>query len=184
LQNFAKAIDVTVINNRINLPSSIGKGYMQLEELPNGLLTLYNSFTLNTELHFERLYSDEEMYMLRFEHIKVDGSLVTKIDDEYYRETGNERKSVYLTCSLFNLGYFATRGSSTKTVTIQLSREWMAKYLKMETYDQLLHEYLSLKTASLLFEPLDGEYQLILDEISAMNEDHPAHIAMINNKLM
>jgi AraC-like DNA-binding protein len=180
----AKALDVNVVNNRLTFPSSLGKGYMHAEELPNGLLTLYNNFTLNTELHFERTFSDEEMYTLRFEHIKVDGSLVTKIDDEYYREMRDERKSVYLTCSLFNLGYFASKGSSTNTVSIQLTRDWMAKYLKMETYDLLLNEYLSLKTASLLFEPLDGEYQMILDEIAEMNEDHPAHKAMINNKVM
>jgi AraC-like DNA-binding protein len=184
IREMADAMHVPVYDNRVDFPKEIASGYMRVDELPDGLLTLCINNQLNTELHFERTDSEEERYMLRFEHLTFKRPLLTKIDDETVKNDEGERKTVYLTCSMIPFGYYAPKGTTTNSVLIELSREWLGKYLRMDTYDELLKEYLRLKTASLLFEPLDGEYQLMLDEIAELDKDHPAYDAQLQNRIL
>ena len=41
LDEFALALQMQVIDNRIKLPEHVGKGYFAVEELPNGLQNFY-----------------------------------------------------------------------------------------------------------------------------------------------
>ena len=184
LQEFADALKVPVADNKITLPEYFGTGNFAVEELPNGLLVLIINYRLNIQLHYERPASDEEVYFLRFETITSIKKLTTKIDNETVNEEETERSLVYLTCSLFDLGFTASAGTHTRALSIQLPREWLAKYLRMETYDTILEEYLSLKTAALLAEPRNAAYSIILDELKSMDTDHPAIRTIAHNRIM
>jgi AraC-like DNA-binding protein len=184
LPEFALALNTPVINNRITLPAYFGNGYFAVEELPNGLLVLIIDYTLNTSLEFERIKSDEEYYSLRFETIRSTKEMVTRIEGDSFTEQYHERSIVYLTCSLFDLGYTASEGTYTRALSIQLPREWLARYMQMETYDTILEEYLSLKTASLLLEPVEAKYKIILDELKTPDLGHPAIRTIAHNRIM
>jgi AraC-like DNA-binding protein len=67
---------------------------------------------------------------------------------------------------------------------IQFDRAWLARYLQMDTYDHILQQYLSLKTNAIDVEYLDADYMRAMDEIEEIEADHPAHITMINNRIM
>jgi AraC-like DNA-binding protein len=184
LQELAVALGVQVVSNRVSVPANVGTGSFSLIELPNGLLVIFIDYQLNTDLVFERPASREEMYTLRFERIRHIKKLTTKINDDSYTETQPERSIVYLTCSLFDLGFTSSAGTQTTALSIQLPRNWLAKYLKMDTYETILEEYLSLKTATLLAEPINAAYINVLDELKSMDMDHPALRTIANNRIM
>lgn len=184
MAELASALGVSVVNNRVSFPEHIGSGYFDLLELPNGLQVMISNYRLNTALCFERPSFKEEVYALRFETIRSPKKITIKIDGDSFTEDSPERSVVYLTCSLFEMGYLASAGTYANTVSIQLTADWMAKYLHMETYDSILSEYLSLKTGALLSEPQVAAYTIILDELKTLNLEHPAAKTIASNRVM
>ncbi len=184
LREFAEVLQVNSEGDRIVFPPGIAKGFMQVEELANGLLVMISDYCMNSNIYYERTNTEEEYYFLRFEHITSGTYLVTKIEGEEYREQHKERASVYLMCSLMDVGFAVGKGTDAQMIAVQFPREWLAKYLQLETYDNILHHYLALKTKALLFEPLDAEYRRILKELREFDISHPAHSTMLNNRIM
>jgi AraC-like DNA-binding protein len=184
LGEFSQALQVKLLGNRLVFPPHIADGFLQVEELANGLLVMISDFSMNSNLDFERNNTEEEFYFLRFEHTMSGNYLVTKIEGEEFREQHMERARVFLTCSLMDVGFAIGRGTDTQAIAVQFSREWLAKFLKMETYDKILQHYLALKTKALLFEPLDAEYRRILKEIRELDISHPTHSTILHNRIM
>ncbi|MEJ7768576.1 MAG: AraC family transcriptional regulator [Chitinophagaceae bacterium] len=183
-QAFAVQMGTRVINNRFLVPSDIGDGYVQQADMINGISAFIMNFTLHTDMHFEQSKSVEELYSLRFEESFVKEALITQIDSEYHKDSRAVHNSAYLVCNYFDLGYFFSKGSHVKCVTLQLTKEWLAKYLQMEVYDEIVQQYVSLKTASLHIEPLDAEYKRLLVDIIDSNQSHPSHVAALENRMM
>lgn len=181
---FAQKMGTRVINNRFIVPSAIGDGYVQQADLLNGMSVFIMNFTLHTDMHFEQSKSDEELYALRFEESYINQSLITQIDGEYVKDSRSIHNSAYLVCSYFDLGYFFSKGSHVKCITIQMTKKWLGKYLKMEIYDEIVQQYLSLKTASLHMESLDAEYKRVMLEIIELNDSHPTHVTIMENRTM
>ena len=184
LEEFAGALQTKIANNRLTLPPHFGTGFLAVEELPNGLLVLIIDYRLNTDLIFERLHSNEEAYSLRFETIHSTKEMITLIGNDSLAEQNDVRSIVYLTCSLFDLGYTASAGTYTRALSIQLPKKWLAKFLRMETFDAILEEYLSLKTATLLLEPIQANYKVILDELKGLDLTHPLIRTIAHNRIM
>ncbi len=184
IEEFAKAVNVPVVNGRIDMPESLATGYIQVETLPNGLLAMEMNYTFNADFNFERPSSEEEFYTLRFENIQISKRYITKIGDEYRSDDMETKASVYLMCSLFDLGYIIQKGTQVNCIMVEFDREWMAKYLKMDSYEAILQHYLALKTTALDMEQLDADYRQAMDDIQQMNSDHPAHVTMIHNRIM
>lgn len=173
-----------MVNNHFNVPSSIGSGYVQLIDLPNGSSAFIMNFTLHVDMHYEQSKTPKEIYSLCFEETAVPHSLTTQIDGEFQKDTRPSHDSVYLVCSYFDLGYFFSKGTHVKCITIQMSREWLGKYLRMEIFDEILQHYISLKTASLHMERLDSEYKRVMNDVISIEADHPAHVTLVQNRLM
>lgn len=173
-----------IINNRFIIPQAIGSGYVQLIDLPNESAALIMNFTLNTDIHYEESQSAQELYSIRFEDNYVPDSLTTQIDGDYKNDQRAMHASVYMASSFFDLGYFFSKGTHLRCITVQLETQWMNKYLEMELFESILGRYLSLKTASLNIEPLDAEYRKILSEIIQVAKDSPTHVTSIQNLIM
>lgn len=184
LKQFATANHLMIVNDRITIPPSLGKGYLQLEPLPNGLKVLIMDFTLNTDLYFERPPGTREFYTLRSRKADIKGSLVTEIDNESVEEASGIHKSLYLTSSFFDLSVFLTKGSHLSSIQIELTKEWMATYFRMSVYDDILKEYLRLKVQMLDAVIMDADYSTTQEEILSINREHPAEKAILQNRLM
>lgn len=106
---FAKEMGANIINNRFQVPSSIGVGYVQIVDLPNLLSAFIMNFTLHTNMHYEQSKTNEERYSLRFEESQVLHSMTTQIDGEYLKDSRSSHDSVYLVCSFVDLGFFSLK---------------------------------------------------------------------------
>ena len=181
---FADQMGTQFIDNKITVPSSVGSGYVQLLNLPNDLQAFVMNFTLNTDMHFEQSQSDHDLYSLRFEDSHVSESFTTQIDSEIVKDVRSIHSAVYLAYSIFDLGYIVKKGSTMRCITVQLQKEWLAKYLQMDIYGDIVQQYLSLKTASLDLETLDTDYKKNMSEVIEIDKDHPTHMVAIQNRIM
>ncbi len=171
-------------DGRLNIPASLGTGYLQLEQLPNGLNVLIMNYCLNDDLYYERPPGSREFYTLRSREITVTDSMITSIDHEELKELVGLHKSLYLTSSLFDLSFFVTENTPVAVIHIELNKEWMAKYLHMNVYDDILHEYLSMKIKMLDAVIMDADYSEAHSDILNIDKTHPAEVTILQNRIM
>jgi AraC-like DNA-binding protein len=175
----------TVKNNRAEVNSPIVSGYHQYEKLPNGIELHIYEYVFNEETYVHRIKSKEEHYILRFEKYDFPGEFITGIDDETIKESAGKRSSVYLTSTLFDLSYRSPAGLKATGININLSPDWMAKYIGIANSEEVLNQYIRLKSVSYNMEILDREYNKYLDEImDSSQREHPLYIARLENQVM
>ncbi len=184
LKAFVEQMHTKFLNDKIVIPSAVGHGYIQLLSLPNDLQGFIMNSKLNTDMYYEQSQSDSGLYSLRFEDSVVPKSFITQIDGESVTDNRHLHSSVYLASSIFDLSYSVQKGTVMRCITIQLEKEWLGKYFRMEILEDVMQHYLSLKTASLNVESLDYEYKKLMSEVIELDRDHPTHMASIQNKIM
>ena len=183
-QQFVDTFGTAPVNDRLELPASVGEGYLQLEQLPIGLNVLIMNYRLYDDLYYERPPGSKEFYTLRSREITVTDKMVTTIDNEELKEAPGFHKSLYLTSSLFDISFFVSKNTPVEAIHIELTSEWMAKYLHMNVYDDILHEYLSLKIKMLDAVIMDADYSKAHAEILHLNKNHPAEVTILHNRIM
>lgn len=185
LEELATSLSAKYQDGVLTLPAQIGEGTLRALELPNGLWSLLQHVKLNVDFHLERpAHQDEVFYTVRFEEVEVAKKFTTSIDGEVHETTADRVAHVFLTCSIHELEYILPKGTGLKSISIRMSREWLARYLQMDTYDSILQAYLALKTEALHIEPLDAVYKQAMEEIWATENAHPAFPTIIHNRLM
>lgn len=184
LTDLAAALHVNIRNERLIFPSGVADGYFELLELPNGLQAMLIDYTGNQEIYLQRTRSQEEFYTLRLDEMDISESFLVRIDNDYVKQPAHNRSAVFLTSSLFDLSYLGSPGTHVKAINILMSREWVARYLGLNTVDDLLRKYLALKTASLNFEPMDAEYRQLISDIQETDRNDPLWLAKAETRIM
>lgn len=169
IEDFAAAFHAKLINNTIQLPSAAGTGSMHYYKLPNGLQLLISNFILQQDLTIKRLKAEQEYYQLYLVE-NTHGSITNiEIEQDNYRHYNPNFASVALRSSLFDSEIFISKGTNVNVVNMVFSKDWLARYLKLQDSDDLLKKYLSLKTAKLLFVALDLQYKQLAEEIFSLS---------------
>jgi AraC-like DNA-binding protein len=172
-------------NNRAEINSKICSGYLQYEKLPNGIELHIYEYTFHDQTYIRRIKSKREHYILRFEKYTFPGEFVTEIDDESIKESAGKRAAVFLTNTFFDLSYLAPPGVKATGINMNLSPEWMAKYTGLTNNEEVLNQYIRLKSASYNMEVLDREYNKYLDGImDDSQKEHPLYITRLENSVM
>ena len=172
-------------DGKMNIPDGYGKGYLKAISLPNQLQALLFDFTLNADIFLNRIKSAKEYYTLNFDEIDIANNITIKLGKDFISKDAHLRSAVLLTSSLFDFGYIGRNGTAARGVHILISREWMSTYLGMLKKDKVIEKYISLKTASVNFEPLDAEYRHLLNEILVGDDTiNPMRKVVIQNRIM
>jgi AraC-like DNA-binding protein len=184
LHDLANYAGVPVINNTLQLPPSIGTGYIKVIELANGLQVLINECIITEEVHFSREPAISESYTLRFDEVKNLKALTLQIDNDKVNEEAEFYSGAFLTNSLFGFSYTANAGIEDRCINIYFTAEWLKNYGGISAADPAFAAYLTLKTASFNFEVLNFEYRTLMEEVFEIKDDHPMQKVMLQNRLM
>lgn len=184
LHDLAKYAGVPVINNILQLPASIGTGYIKVIELANGLQVLINECIITEDVHFNREPALDESYTLRFDEVKNLKALTLQIDNDKVNEEAEFYSGAFLTNSLFGLSYTANAGIEDRCINIYFTADWLKNYGGISASDPAFAAYLSLKTATFNFEVLNFEYRTLMEEVFEIKDDHPMQKVMLQNRLM
>lgn len=174
----------TVENNTLYLPEFIGKGYLKSIDLPNGLQALVGDFTLNQDLLIERSKNNMEFYVFICDRVTNNRKLYVDVDQDRMESAGTEVAAMYLLSFLSDLNQFATAGTSLSSIRVIISREWLARYLKIDQLDNVLQRYLSLKAKSIHIREMDFETRILMNDILNPADISPVGTAYVQNRIM
>lgn len=184
LQGLAALVKSELVEGRLNLPASLGKGYIQVIELPNGLQALVSDMTLAQDFLIERSKSSTEYYVLNCDIVTNNRKLYVDVDDDRMERKGDDLSVMYLLSFLSDMNQFATAGTNFSSVKVLISREWLAQYLRIEQLEQVLQRYLALKARSVHIREIDYETRVLMNEILHPDENSPVGAAYFQNRLM
>jgi AraC-like DNA-binding protein len=185
LQGLAQKLNTPIVNDRIVFPKEYGEGYYKIVHLPNGIQAGLIDITLNSDWFIYRhQQSEKEYYILRFDEITVPGTLIISIADEKVTEKNVTTSMAYLISSVFDWSYHGTAGSQLRGVTVIFHKEWLAQYLDLESTEDVLSKYISMKADKLHMEPLDAQYRQWMQTIFESEEDNPLRTTIIQNRIM
>lgn len=183
MQEMAARMGVKVKDDTIIIPHDLADGYFKFIPLTNGLQCILFDFTLNQDIYVQRKTSEEEFYIVRFDEVAISDSLMIKIDNDYTWEGKQNRASVFLTSSLYDFAYQASKGTRIKSINVLITREWLDQYLDIESMDKVFEKYLQLKTASYNFAPFDIEYRALFNEVMD-GGDEIMQRSILENRIM
>ena len=183
LANMAQQMNAKIKDDTLIIPENIASGYFKCLILANGLQCMLSDYTLNTDVYIQRLRTDEEFYVLRFDEMDIPETLMVKIDNDYTWEEKQNRASVMLTSSLYDFAYQASKNTIVKSINVLITREWLKQYLDIATMDKVLQKYLQLKTASYNFAPFDVEYRALFNEVMEGGDDIMKR-SILENRIM
>jgi AraC-like DNA-binding protein len=184
LHDLAKFAQVPVVNNTIQLPESMGTGYVKAVELANGLQVLINETIITIDVHFSREPATDESYTLRFDEVKNMKTLMVKIEEDQLNEDELIYSGAFLTNSLVDFSYTASAGTEDRGINIYFTAAWLKNHVGISSDDEVFKKYLSLKTTMLNFEVLNFEYRELMEDIFEIRDDLPMQKVMLQNRVM
>lgn len=184
LEGFASVVGAVIQDDRFNFPQKIGSGYIRLLSLPEGLQAVVSDYELKEEIVVSRIGASVEVYNLRFEEIFVPGNITIEIQDEKIKESDKVHAGAKLYSTLFNTSYTLSPGTRLKNISILITKEWMKSHLGIQSTDEVLQQYLAIKSAGFNFEPFDAEYRTLFNEVLEEQKDNPLEKVFLQNRIM
>lgn len=177
-------LNAEIKNNRLELPDSFGKGYLELIELPNGLQALVSSMEYHQDVLYSRKHKDDYYFVLHFNDMQLSGAINFTMQGKELRDENQYRAGAALTSSLFEMSYTVKAGSIAKSINVLLKKDWLATYLDHGDVMKMLANYIMLKNTLIHPEPFDAEYRMLFDEIFDFNNTAPLQSMMVKNRIM
>jgi AraC-like DNA-binding protein len=184
MSDLARRLQVPVENSQIVFPEQIASGTLVFVKLPNGIHVNIVDCLMKQDWFICRRKIREEFYILRFHELTIPDTLEIHIGSERLKETHTTRAIAYLTNTLSDWAYLATKGTVYKGIDILFNASWLAGYLGIEDIDDVLSTYLALQMENVHTEPLDSEYRRLMQEITDVQAGDPMRLAIIQNRIM
>ena len=144
LQYYAEVFNGRIKNNKLQLPSEVGEGFIKLIELPNGLQGLVSDYTVHQDLLLNRTKINKDYFTLRFDEVTIPEAAPVETDSEILADISPVRSAVFLGSTKFDWMFLSTKGTRVKGVNILFSKEWLEQFLEVESVGDLIKKYLSL----------------------------------------
>lgn len=184
LQYFADVLKSKIKNNTLHLPLDIGDGFMKLIELPNGLHGVISDYTVNQDLLLKRTKINKDFYTLRFDEVITPDTTAAENFSNLPADINRVKTAVFLGSTKFDWLFLSEKGTRVKGVNILFSKEWLEKFLEVESVGDMIKKYLSLKMSAFNYEPMDMEYKRLLTEILQNDADPSFETMIIQNRTM
>ena len=184
LKGLSTLVKTDVEGGRLDIPPMLGKGYMQVFDLPNGLQAMVSDISLSQDFLIERSKSNTEFYVLNCDIVTNSRQLYVDVDEDRMERKGDDLAVMYLLSFLSDLNQFASAGTRFSSVRVLISREWLGRYLKIDQLDQVLQRYLALKAKSVHIREIDYETRVLMNEILHPDQQSPVGAAYFQNRIM
>lgn len=181
---YAQAFSSVFENNRVVLPNHVGKGYLELVSLGDGLYANIENFTPFVPVKFCRKRRKEPFYILHFDELRGEQDLMIKIDGEVQNVKGRTISAIMLTSNVFEFCYVLPANTRVRSIYVLLTPEWLQKYMELDTEDDVLKTYFSLRSMHYNRQPFNTEYRKYYNQVFDTPDDKPLRELHIRNAIM
>jgi AraC-like DNA-binding protein len=161
----------------------VGEGIFKAFSLFDELQVLLADVTFNETLVTVRGGTEERLFLLHFDDVIVNNTLVFTVDNESLQKTNTRHSVARLTSSLFLNTETLPAGMHIKSIKVLFNDKWLKKYMGLDADDDVLQKYLSLKTESFDIEQLDAEYLKLMDDLWNAKKDDPLQNIFLQNRV-
>lgn len=166
LEAFARFLGVPVANHELRLPEGFGKGFMKAYSF-NGIDALVYNMTLEKDLLLRREKDGAEFYTLNYDEISNLSGVRLSINDDTFNAEDQRNSFLYLTSFLFEMDSLIQKDVLVKGIRIFLPVSWLKQYLQIADKDDILEQYIRLKTNGIWQKMIDLETRtIVLDLLS------------------
>lgn len=167
LTTFAEALKVPVVNNELQIPSSLGEGFVRRVDLNDDFRLLIHRYRLNQELILKRIGSTEpaSFISLMFYNNEEPVSLVTDDEQQWNFSRYNDMAIQIASNNLDSLITFPANSEIYYTV-LGISITRLKALLELRQPDELIEAVVYPKESFLFYESMGTETQMILKQLS------------------
>ena len=183
LQTMAASVSVPLQGNRFVLPPALGKGYIELINLPMHIQALISDFIIDDDVYFIRQKADNEFFNLRIEAIEATSPTELLINEEIINNAA-PKGYAYLSSSMYTLAYKAKKGMKAKSLNLRFSKETIESITGYTDENQLLQNSVTNNINKDRIVPASFEMLTILNEITDLDRNDPnLKIKILNRSL-
>jgi len=165
LEQLAVVFKAQLTDRTLHIPPAFGQGFFKLIDLPYGLQSLIYNVQLKDDLYFLREKSSTEFYLLTFDQISTPHKGSIRINEENLTAEQQRNAAIYLTSFLYDVELTLQSHTKLTGIRILLPLQWMQEYLELDSKEDVLERYVSLKTAGIWYMPVDIELKELLDAV-------------------
>ena len=167
LTAFAEALKVPVVNNELQVPSSLGKGFVRRVDLNDDFRLLIHRYRLKQELILKRIGSTEPASFISviFYNNEEPASLIT---DEEQQTSFSRYNDMAIQVASNNLDSVITFPANTDIyfTVVGLSAKRLKTLLDLDGPDHLIDTIVNPKESFLFYESMGTETQITLKQLS------------------
>lgn len=172
LAQMAEVFQTGVNGDKLEIPPQFGRGYFKVIRLDNGLEALVYDFALKENMELVREREEREYYTLILDEVNNTTGFSVSIDRDEMHDSAVRQEFLYMTSFLYDVHYILHRNVHLKGVRVLLTEAWMRQYLQLDEKENVLEKYINLKTAGILYKPVDETLRKLLHEI-VLDSDIP-----------
>lgn len=167
LTAFAEALKVPVLNNELQIPSSLGEGFVRRIDLNDDFRLLIHRYRLNQELILKRVGSTEPASFISviFYNNEEPVSLITDDQEQHHFSRYNDMAIQIASNNIDSLITFPAHTEIYFTV-IGLSATRLKGLLELNRPDHLIDTIVNPKESFLFYESMGTETQMTLKQLS------------------
>jgi AraC-like DNA-binding protein len=182
LQKFALYFNNPVINNRVEYPAFIGKGYFELISMPLGINLLLSDFTLYEDVLLIRKKAYNQFLNMRLEIIQSELPVGFSVNDEQ-RSVLYNQGMLFLTSSDFSIWYKVPAKTVSRSINIQFTKDTLHQLLPKEDVSALLEKLLHRGSEGIQIISADSSLRDIVFELLEMGSHRHKELICFNRCL-
>lgn len=166
---FAKCLKLKITDNVVHFTPDKGNGFIKLINLQNNLQVIAYDCVSYESILFHRKRSEKEFYVLRL--------------DEATEATGVTKSSLFFGKTNQEWFYMLSANTQLRQLNILISRKWLDEYFSNEDAEQILTNYITLKSPLAVYEILDAEYRRLMNEMMSTPEEKQFEQMILENRI-
>ena len=183
LKGFSKLLKLPVVAGTIQIPPSIGNGYIFAANINADISYVVMNFSLNDDLVFLRKKSSLYGLSLFFNQINVSDFFVIREPHNAITDKTPARSNIFLSSTNYDLEVTYSRSSRLKRVGIFFSPSFVSRCIKKEILLDLLM-YADNRLRNINKEPITFEYRQLLEDIFTVDRSSPLHHLLLQNRAL
>lgn len=180
LEGFSRFLGIPIVSHELKLPDSLGAGFMKAYAF-NGIEALVYNITLYKELLLKREKDGPEFYTLNYDEVSNLQGVRISINNEVFHSDEERNSYLYLTSSLFEMDSMLQKEVPVKGIRIFLPAAWLKQYLHIADKDDVLEQYIRLKTNGIWQKMIDMETRTIVMELLS---EQPMSLLAFQNRVL
>jgi len=183
LKGFSKILKLPVMAGKIQIPRSMGEGYIMAANINADISYVIMNFSLNDDLVFLRKKSSLYGLSLFFNQVTVSDFFVIREPHNSITDRSPNQSNIFLSSTNYDLEVTYSRNSRLKRVGIFFSPSFVGRAVKKDILLDLL-VYADNRLRNINKEPITFEYRQLLEDIFTADFQWPVTHLLLQNRVL